>query len=171
MNVTEAAYRLVSGRFSLVGEARLGRGELMDAIEAKLGGSQEAAGALGVSVRTWQRWRSGQVKKMKPANARALRLAVRRIRLSPGRERRLRAAGAAFDAPTLVVTGDFRVSNEVREGKVAPIGKYLSTEFDRLGPLVDAFLAGDDDKMTEAFQAASNDYQAGEWLNITKVEF
>lgn len=171
MNVTEAAYKLVSGRYSLRSERRMGRGELMDVIEGKLGGSKAAAGLLGVSQRTWQRWRSGQVQNLKAGNALALKQAVRRIRLAPSRERRLRAAGKACFAPTLVVKGTFKVSNEDRPKKVAPIGRYLDAVQDRIGPIVDAFLAGNDMGMTEAFQVMSDDYVAGDWVDITHVEF
>lgn len=173
MNVTEAAYRLVSGRFSLRSEGRLGRGELMDAIEKAFGSAKGAAGALGVSDRSWRRWRSGETRRLKPGHALGLVQAVRRLRLSPARERRLRAAGRAQDAPSWFVHGTFLVSNDERPGKKAWVGRYLSDKkgVDRIGPIVDAFLAGDDEAMTAAFQVASDDYQPGEWITITKVEF
>lgn len=176
MNVTEAAYKFVSGRYSLGGESRLGRVELMERIERAEGGPGAAARAMGVTQRTWQRWRSGEIKKLKPGNANALRLAVRRLRLAPGRERRLRAAGVEMYAPGFTVRGWLIVSNEERyregvDGKGVPIGKHLSQEVDRIGPIVDAFLRGDDEAMTEFFQKALNDYVAGEWTDIDLVTF
>lgn len=177
VNVTEAAYRFVSGRYMLSGELRLGRGELMDRIERAEGGPGAAARSLGVTQRTWQRWRSGEVRRLKPANAASLRLAVRRLRLSPGRERRLRAAGLAGHAPSftvrgwLIVSSDERYREDAEKGKGVPIGSYISEEVDRIGPVVDAFLRGDDDGMTEAFQAALDDYVAGEWTDIDLVTF
>lgn len=176
MNVTEAAYKFVSGRYALGGELRMGRGELMDRIERAEGGPGAAARAMGVTSRTWQRWRSGEIKKLKPAHAASLQLAVRRLRLSAGREKRLRAAGRAMDAPGFTVRGWLIVSNDERyrenaEGGGVPIGLNLSQEVDRIGPIVDAFLRGDDEAMTAAFQAALDDYVPGEWTDIDLVTF
>ncbi len=176
MNVTEAAYRFVSGRYALGSEARMGRVELMGAVE---GSQRAAAAALGVSQRTWERWRSGQIVRMRPRNAAALRLAVRRLRLSPRREKRLRAAGRDGLAPTLTVSGVQHVSNDRKlrgrdrgEGmEGAPVGIHLRDGVDRIGPVVDAFLSGDDEEMTDRFQALLDDYVPGDWENISGVTF
>lgn len=154
MTPGEAAYRWVSGGKTLSSERRLGMAGRMAEIQKAAGTQAAAARAAGVDRRTWQRWAAG-TQKPKPATLARLGPAVRRARLSPGREQRLRSGQG-----TLKISGDMRVSSTVKHRDIELAGEDINP--DALNGLVDAFLAGaGEDQLGEHLDDVMQDYFGG----------
>lgn len=139
-------------------------------LERAHGGGAAAARAVGVSLRTWQRWRvaaagtaSAARERQRPSKASELRLtqAVRRARLKPGREARLRRSRV------LRVTGEYVVSSDRRQ-RSEDIGPHVGA---LRGKILDAYLAGDNREMARLFTRALDEYIDGLEVHITKIEF
>lgn len=153
--VEDAVYEAITGE-SRSGEPSSLLGQLTD-IRENAGSWKATAELIGVTDSTLRKWRRGQTggKGIKSPGAKsrnAIRGAVRRARLSDRREQYLRgrlAAGARLDA-TVKVSDDERprtidLSVDITQGA--------------LGPMVDAFLRGDDEAAADAFQQAiAEDY-------------
>lgn len=141
-------------------------------LERVHGSAAAAARAAGVSARTWQRWRvalAGESatarERQRPSKASEAKItqAIRRGRFKPGREARLRKGR------TLRVTGEFRVSSDVRERSL-DIGPFVPKRI-RDG-IFDAFLAGDDSTMVRLFSQAMNYYlQDMEVVSLISIDF
>jgi hypothetical protein len=114
------------------------------------------AAAVGVTRRTWNRWKSGQ-SRPSAAHAERLSLLTRRVRLPAGRERRLRTK-----EPSVIIRATFRYSKDVRQ-RTVDVGPYV--DMDRV---VDAYLAGDDAGAAGAIDEAIDEYVAG--MDVTGVE-
>ncbi len=82
MNLGDAIYRRMTGGKSPATEGA------MREIEAFAGGKAAAARLVGVHPATWRRWSAGGGQSKGSANL--LKMASRRVRLSPGREERIR---------------------------------------------------------------------------------
>ncbi len=147
--MSEAVYRALSGRGT--GPDRemrgLGVSDMAREVRAAAGSQKAAAAQLGVNVATFRRWESGAIKAPKglAGLAQAARAAMRRARMSPGKEARLRGK------PNVTVGGEIRVSNDTRNRTV-----QLGGDMPRgtLGPVVDAYLRGDDAGAAAAMEAA-----------------
>ena len=104
--------------------------------------TKAAAAALGVSQRTVQRWvKEGMPKRSGAADGLVQQhgqwrnsAAGRRARLSTRREARLRKQGT-----TMVFYGKVRISSDERKR-----GTTVSVDGDRMGQIIDAALAGND---------------------------
>lgn len=154
MTPGEAAYRWVSGGKTLSSERRLGMAGRMAEIQKAAGTQAAAARAAGVDRRTWQRWAAG-TQKPKPATLARLGPAVRRARLSPRREQRLRSGQG-----TLKVSGIMVISSDRRHRSITLDGDEINP--DALGALVDAFLSGaDEEQLGEHLDDVMQDYVAG----------
>jgi len=147
--MSEAVYRALSGRQSGPGAEMKGLGvsDMARAVRADAGSQKAAAAQLGVNVATFRRWESGRVKAPKGLGtlAQAARAAMRRARMSPGKEKRLRGT------PNVAVGGEITVSRDTRNRTV-----QLGGDMPRgtLGPVVDAYLRGDDVAAGAAMHAA-----------------
>jgi hypothetical protein len=129
---------MVTGR-SLSGEHDATVHERMSELERAAGGKGAAARMAGVSERSWRDWRRGTHNPSR-LSAERLRGAVRRARLSPGRETKLRDFRGA-----VTITGKFRVSKDVRMRKVKMTRNNLPKHaHDIPGRIVDDVLSGDD---------------------------
>jgi len=121
-------------------------------LERAYGGPRAAATIVGVSYRTWQRWRSG-AGLPSPVNAVRLGDLIRRARLRPGRERRLRQA----DPPMILFRGEVWYSS-TREREI-DLGPHVHEG--AVGELIDAYLSRDDAGMDELFRALMHEYVQG----------
>lgn len=133
MELGEALYRAICGRQSRTEISGLGKG--LNWLLGRSGSKAEAARALGVPRSTFTRWLAGA----KPRGQRGddtfktLLKMQRRARLTPRRERKLRAAPAR----DTMITGSYRYDQDHREVR---IGIYLDPS--TINQLVDAFLDG-----------------------------
>lgn len=147
--MSEAVYRALSGRST--GPDRELRGmsvaDLAHAVRAGAGTQRAAAAQLGVNVATFRRWESGRVKAPKGLGGlvQAAKAAMRRARMSAGKERRLRGQ------PPVLVGGEITVSNDTRT-RTTQVGGDLDAG--ALGPVIDAYLRGDDQGAGDAMNAA-----------------
>jgi hypothetical protein len=128
----------------------------LNAIERSYGGvgpehRKAAALGSGVSLRTWERWRAGTQKPGRRSVER-IRLAARRARLAPGRERWMTGK------PYVRITAEFWVSNEKRKRTIEP-GPYMAKGWMR--PVIDAWLKGNDGTADGLIWAALDDYVPG----------
>ena len=142
MTPEAAAYQLVTGGRSLSGERASSVAARMTELEQAAGSKQGAARLAGVAPRTWRDWRRGTHAPSR-ASAERLRGALRRVRVDPRREARLRRFGSG--GVTIRIKGRFRVSEDerdrtlnLRSGNIPAWGRGIP------GALVDASLRGDD---------------------------
>lgn len=151
MNPADALYRAITGGLDRADESASLPERLADI--AKHAGSWKAAAALvGVSDSTLRKWRRGAsggrgIARPKAASMKALGLAQRRARLSPQREAYLRGNGwfHYFD-----ISATVSVSSDSRKRSIQ--GEDLDDGSITLDGVIDAYLAGADDEMVDAFE-------------------
>lgn len=133
-------------------------------LERSAGGPGAAARQVGVSDRTWRRWKSGGGQPA-PNNQRELGRALRRARLRPGRERRLIGR-----KPKIIFRGTVRFSADVRERDI-DLSPFVDDAFMR--DLTAAYLRGDDRGMVEIFEERGlGSYLAGlEIIHVDSISF
>lgn len=149
MNIANAVSKALTRRAAGTGHGASGK--TLAELERLAGGKKEAARAAGVSDETWRRWRNGSQKPSR-GKLEGLESALRRGRLRPGREGRLRRPGAA-----VTLSGRVRVSNDSRDRTIdlAAMGDL------DLDALVDAYLAGDEELQQKLIQDAVDTYVPG----------
>lgn len=135
-------------------------------IEGELGAA-EAARRVGVSERTWRRWKAGG--KPSGRNATALNTeadrAARRKAVAPRRETRLRRRGARAR-----MSGNLGLP-EARYRRHRTVEADLSPE--QMGDIIDAWQAGDDDAALAALQDAFGENYLANFTfeDLTRLEF
>lgn len=148
-----AIYRAITGRYVPETEPRTVSG-MVDAIARRYGTTPPE----GVSSRSWRRYRSdvaaGREPRVSPRIFGVLRGMQRRVRLSAAREAKLRRRRPR---PFVGVAGDIQVSSDRRRRKLVvsgwpdpPEGMGLPPITGMLGPVIDAWLAGDDEAAAAA---------------------
>jgi DNA-binding transcriptional regulator YdaS (Cro superfamily) len=165
MTPGEAAYKWVTGGKSMRTEGRMSMRDQMAAVEKSAGGKAAAARAAGVSPTTWRRWAAG-TQKPKPARVASLagtaRAAVRRARLSPGRESRVRGGEVPLSISARMV-----ISSDERDRDIDLEGDDLDPG--ALDALVDAYLAGADaDELAERLDEVMWSYVPG--IHVDEVD-
>jgi hypothetical protein len=150
VNIKEAVSRALTRRAASTGEGVTSR--TVAELERHAGGHAAAAREAGVSPETWRRWRNGT---QTPSRRRreGLEAAVRRARLRPGRERRLRES-----RPAITLTATVRVSSDTRE-RTIDLGAYAEPGY--MGELIDAYLDGNEDRQTELIEGLLDSYVPG----------
>lgn len=153
MDLGELIYRELSGGLSPRTEA----GDLprmLAAVVRAAGGPTAAARAIGVHPSTMRRWRAG---KSSPSarSAPLLMSAVRRARLTPAREKRIRRSN---------VTLHLQYRGEIRERDVNNGNLSLSPNVG--DDLCNAFLRGaGTDELRRIFKNAVRDRWYSEWID------
>lgn len=130
-------------------------------------GPAEAHRTFGVSTSTWKRWRNGEVKRFargKPKSA--IEKAIRRARLSPTREKKIRAAGKPDTKGTpLVLKGASVWVSKKKEADKArttvQVGASLADDLNCNALIVDAFLSGVPGAMADAIHYVVSEYVTG----------
>lgn len=107
-------------------------------VERFAGSGRAAARLAGVPESTWRGLRAGRVASPKEPTVNALRRAQRRVRLSRGREARIRN-GAPFG-----VRGTVVVSSDVRPERPLVISGWKAWDAMAAGSMLDKWLQGDD---------------------------
>lgn len=144
----------------------------MDEMERLLGSRRAAREAAGVSQRTWERWRSG-AQRPSAAKLSALRLAQRRARLNVVKEQHIRGRGWHAAPAGLTIKGRFQVSSEKSRERTINPGPFMPPMVpgpDVFGPMIDAYLRGDDQAAAAILEAGVNHYYVN-GLNIEDVEW
>jgi len=134
----------------------------MRELERAAGGKTAAARQAGVTLRTWERWVTGQHKPRAASLARLAR-AQRESRLTPRRRQRLSSGGG------LTVTGTVRVSADTRT-RTVNLGDDLDPELAER--MADAYQSGDEEALDQALQEAITEYVPGmEVLDVDSIRF
>lgn len=159
MDFGELIYRSLSGGLSSRTEAAdLPR--MLAAIVKAAGGPGAAARAIGVHPATLRRWRAGQTSPS-ARSAPLLAKAVRRARLAPGRERRIRAASPSQDV---------RQRDNGRERTLGP--GSLRWDDDASDRLVDAFLDGASPaELRRIFKEGIRDRFYSAWVDADEYDY
>ena len=169
---TEHLYRGITGRAPDT-EAR-SVADMVNELRATLGAHPPA----GVSRSTWGRLRRDPGRRVTPRIQDALRLAQRRARLSAGRERRLRAP-----RPGIRYRGWVKISQDARF-RTFKIGELTDPSppappiiAGMLGPVLDAWLLGNDDAAEQRFMGPIEARMGGsvyfwdiEYLRLGRLE-
>lgn len=161
--IAALVYRGVTGgRYALAGElASIER--RLASLERAYGGVRQAAAATGVSTRTWQRWkvaaeaRPGERRERQGVSAKSeakLKQAMRRSRLGPRREQRVRQSSIQLHVKS-------RYDEEPRTLDNSNLDLAPGTA-DRM---TDAYLVGDDAGMADALLGGVRDAFYAEWLD------
>lgn len=173
--MTRALYRAITGRYAAHTEPSTFAGQV-DAVARRYGTRPPE----GVSARTWRRWRhdvaAGRAPRVSARLRAALGDAQRRVRLSAARERKLRRREPR---PFIGIAGLIEVSSESRRRKIvisepgggwpdAPEGTGLPPITGMLGPVLDAWLAGDDVAVYQAFMAPA-EASIGAGINVESL--
>lgn len=148
--------------------------KLIEALEKAAGSGRKAAAAAGVPETSWRRWRSGSGKPSGAHQAQLdkarerLRQDVRRKRLAPGREKRLRAS-----PPRLTIAWSFQISSTPETRKRTFPGEFVGQEqwAAMWGRVVDDYLAGGDgaEPVADMVDKAIDEY-ANDEFEYTAVE-
>jgi hypothetical protein len=147
-------------------------------LEAELGAA-EAARRVGVSPRTWRRWKAGG----QPAGRNAAALgteasaSARRQAIAPRREKRLRTKGAFVRVAGQIggdTPGGPRRRNNTRQRTIGAEGTSIHLDGGDMGAILDAWEAGDDEGALEALRDALADEYGFTHLsfeNLTMLDF
>lgn len=149
----DAAYQLVSGRYAAASERTATIAVLQRELERSAGSGKAAARAAGVSPTTWRNWAKGRATP-KLQSLQKVRDAVRRARLAPARERKIRAGVGIFS-----MDAELTVSSDTRRRSFSWSGSGISQA--HRDEMVDAYLAGSPDRMGAAMSAWAADYVGG----------
>lgn len=171
----EAAYKFITNGKSPRTELGVGgtlKAALAQVLRGAKGDPREAASRVGVTSRTWQRWAAGK-QKPGPRAITSIRALQRRARLGPLREKRLRSrSGSRVVGYDVVAT----VSSDQRD-RFLCIGLNLEqTHPDWFADIIEAYLAVDDDLMSERVLGAFEMYgghfgmELDEFYSVTTEE-
>lgn len=175
MGIFDKVYRYITRGRSPATEGRRGLPEMIRQQEIKHGSGRAAARAWGIPESTWRSWRNGRPAKAKHSTViDALKAehvkTERRARLSPGREKKLRAGTAApgpLHAQFGDVTGTLIISSDERTRSI-DLSQWITPESEQA--IVDAYLSGRDGAVEQAIKDAMDDYVPGVWSDL-EVEF
>lgn len=162
MDMTEAVYRAFSGRSPVTELRGLDVPELVRTVERSSGSQKTAAATLGVSPSTLRRWKAGTSKPraLGPLQT-AARAAIRRARLGPRKEKKIRGAGPWSVTGVVVISSDSR-RRTIQPGNDLPAGQ--------LAPALDAYLRGDDLAAAAAVERAIDAFVPGMHIEDGKVD-
>jgi hypothetical protein len=173
VEMTEAVYKALSGGRSLAAENRalnaMAVPELVATVVAGTGTYRAAAAVLGVHVSTLRRWRAGgKPLPDRHGNLRTVaKAAMRRARMGPRREKKLRGAVPWTIAGRVYVRSGKNPGADDRR-------RTLRVGIDRgtgsLEPALDAYLAGDDQGAAHAVERELDAYVAGMAMAPGEVE-
>jgi hypothetical protein len=166
-NLVDPLYRGITARYVRKTEGRSVAGMIHDL--RALGTTPPA----GVSGRTWRRLRAEPDRNVTPATFNALRAAQRRLRLTGRREAILRSP-----RPGIEIKADVLVSSVLQKGRTLHVGTWPDSDIPghppitgMLGPVLDAWLAGDDDAAADALIRPASAGMGGHGVKLDNVEF